>query len=166
MTDFFPILATFRCFACSPDHPKGLRLRFREGGPDRVRCDFVLGDDYEGLGGVAHGGIVATVFDEAMAWCLYRHRRGVFVTAKMEQRYRSPVPVGEPLTVEAWIADGSSDRRSRVAAVIRSRRERVLAEGEGLFVAATPSILEGIPASQRADLEQVFADFAARDGSG
>jgi acyl-coenzyme A thioesterase PaaI-like protein len=166
VTEPFPTLDSFRCFACSPDHPKGLRLRFREAGAARVRCDVTLDGDYEGLGGVIHGGIVATVFDETMAWCLYRHRYRVYVTASMSQRYRAPVPVGEPLTVEAWIEDGFSTRRIRVAAAIRSSDGRTLAQGEGLFVLAPPSMLDEMDPDQRAGLERVFAEFAARDGSG
>jgi acyl-coenzyme A thioesterase PaaI-like protein len=160
----FPPLETFRCFACDPEHPKGLRLRFREGRPGGVRAEVTLGTDYEGLGGVVHGGILATLFDEAMAWCLYRHQRSVYVTAKMEQRFRSPVPTGAPLVVEAWIEDGSTHRRVRVAAAVASAEGATLAEGSGLFLPAPAEVLGAMGHRQRSELARVFAAFAARDG--
>jgi acyl-coenzyme A thioesterase PaaI-like protein len=132
--------------------------------PGGVRAEVTLGPDYEGLGGVVHGGILATLFDEAMAWCLYRHRRMVYVTAKMDQRFRSPVPTGEPLVVEAWIMEGSTDRRVRVAATVASLEGTTLAEGTGLFLPAPADVLGTMGHEQRAELARVFATFAARDG--
>jgi acyl-coenzyme A thioesterase PaaI-like protein len=129
-----------------------------------VRAEVTLGSDYEGLGGVVHGGILATLFDEAMAWCLYRHRRMVYVTAKMEQRYRAPVPTGAPLVVEAWIAAGSTRRRVRVAATVSSIDGSTLAEGTGLYLPAPGNVLDAMGRDQRRELEQVFATFATRDG--
>jgi acyl-coenzyme A thioesterase PaaI-like protein len=122
-----------------------------------------LSRDYEGLGGVVHGGILATLFDEAMAWCLYRHRRMVYVTAKLEQRFRAPAPTDAPLTVEAWIDDGSTQRRVRVAARVSSAQEHTLAEATGLFLPAPRRVLDAMGPEQRAELERVFTAFAARD---
>ena len=159
----FPPLETFHCFACDPEHPKGLRLRFREGRLGGVVASVTLDRDFEGLGGVVHGGILATLFDEAMAWCLYRHRRMVYVTAKLEQRFRAPVPTDAPLTVEAWIDDGSTRRRVKVAARVSSAGEHTLAEAVGLFLPAPPQVLDAMGPEQRAELDRVFAAFAARD---
>jgi acyl-coenzyme A thioesterase PaaI-like protein len=163
VTEPFPPLETFHCFACDPRHPKGLRLRFEEGRAHGVRADIVVDRDFEGLGGVVHGGILATVFDEAMAWCLYRHRRMVYMTAKMEQRFRAPVPTGAPLLVEAWIDDASTQRRVRVDATVASSSGEVLAEGRGLFLPAPSQVLERMGPEQREELGRVFAGFAARD---
>lgn len=163
MSEPFPPLESFRCFACDPGHPKGLRLRFREGRPGGVVADVTLGRDYEGLGGVVHGGILATLFDEAMAWCLYRHRRMVYVTARMEQRFRAPVPTGRPLVVEAWIEEGSTARRVRVRSAVSAGDGTALAEGAGLFLPAPAGVLAAMGPAQRAELERVFAGFAARD---
>jgi acyl-coenzyme A thioesterase PaaI-like protein len=129
-----------------------------------VRAEVTLGSDYEGLGGVVHGGILATLFDEAMAWCLYRHRRMVYVTAKMEQRYRAPVPTGAPLVVEAWIVEGSTRRRVQVAATVSSIDGSTLAESTGLYLPAPADVLDAMGPDQQGELDQVFAAFAARDG--
>jgi acyl-coenzyme A thioesterase PaaI-like protein len=164
MSELFPTLSTFNCFACSPAHPKGLRLRFRSDGPDRVRSDVLLGDDYVGLGSVVHGGIVATIFDEAMAWVLYRYRYAPYLTATMDLRFRDIIPADMPLVVTAWI-EKDRGSRVRVAANIAAAADpdRSLAEAGGLYVTAPDTVLDEVPEAQRSELEDVFAHFRALD---
>ena len=161
-----PVLETFTCFACSPHNPRGLHLRFADGGPDRITGRIELPDDVNGLGGVAHGGIVATVLDEAMAWVLYRHRMAVYVTATMTQRFRGTVRTGVPLAVEATI-DDDGDRRIRASARVADadRPDRPLAEGSGLYVRAPETTLDALPAEQRRELDELFARFRELDQS-
>lgn len=164
MTDLLPTFASFRCFACSPGHPKGLRLRFSADGPDRVRSELTLDEDYVGLGLVVHGGIVATVFDEAMAWCLYRYRYAPHLTATMELRFRGAIEAGTPLIATAWI-DEDRGSRVRVAAALATAATpgEPVAEARGLYVKAPSSVLDGVPESQRRELQQVFGRFRALD---
>ena len=61
MSDPLPDLASWNCFACGQDHPKGLRLRFTGPEQDRIRSEFEISTDHTGLGDVVHGGVVATV---------------------------------------------------------------------------------------------------------
>jgi len=165
MSDLLPALSTFNCFACSPTHPRGLRLRFRSDGPDRVRSDVTLGEDFVGLGSVVHGGIVATVFDEAMAWVLYRHRYAPHLTATMEVRFRGTIGADTPLVVTAWIEEDRGSR-VRVAAALAAAEDpdRVLAEAKGLYVRAPESVLDVVPEAQKAELASVFEGFRMADG--
>ena len=167
MTELLPTFASFRCFACSPDHPKGLRLRFSADGADRIRSEFTFGEDYVGLGWVVHGGIVATVFDEAMAWCLYRHRYAPHLTATMELKFLGALEAGTPVVVNAWIEEDRG-ARVRVAASLASAAspESPVAEARALYVRAPESVLDGVPESQRRELRQVFDQFRALDGKG
>lgn len=85
------------CFGCGRLNPHGLRLRFGlvDDGAG-VWAAFTPRPEDEGYGGIVHGGIVATLLDEAMAWAL--SARGVWaMTAKIEVRFRRPVAVGVPL---------------------------------------------------------------------
>ncbi|HSM00909.1 MAG TPA: PaaI family thioesterase [Acidimicrobiia bacterium] len=166
MSDLLPTLDTFHCFACSPTHPKGLHLRFRSDGTDRVRSDFALGGDYVGLGSVVHGGIVATVFDEAMAWVLYRHRYAPHLTATMEIRFRGTIAADTPLVVTAWIEEDRGSR-VRVASALAPATEpdRVLAQASGLYVRAPESVMGDVPDAQRRELQGVFEEFRVSDAS-
>ena len=90
---------THMCFACSPDNPIGLKLVFEDEG-EVCRTRFVPGVEHQGWTGRIHGGILATLLDEAMAQLLYR-RKQTAVTAELTVRFKRPVPVGRALVVEA-----------------------------------------------------------------
>ena len=66
----------------------------------RIRGDFRLGAEYQGGGGFIHGGIIATVLDEAMGK-VNRFREVRAVTAELTIEYISPSPVDEDLVIEA-----------------------------------------------------------------
>lgn len=86
------------CFGCSTKNPIGLKLKFEQDG-DVCRAQFTAGPEHQGWNGVIHGGLVATMLDEAMAQWLWQ--RGIAtMTAEMTVRYSRPVPVGERLTIE------------------------------------------------------------------
>src|SRR6059036_1991934 len=55
------------CFACGMSNPDGMPLKFVfDEGRDRFVCRFRLSKRYTGPPGHAHGGIIATILDEAM----------------------------------------------------------------------------------------------------
>ncbi len=121
------------CFGCGPLSDIGLKMRFDERPDGTVECRFSLGEAYQGWRGVAHGGIVALVLDEAMAYAAAT--RGLLgVTAELKMRFRKPVPLGVPL-----LALGSvSWQRSNVlgvAASVSNEAGVLLASGDGSFVA-------------------------------
>ena len=150
----------WNCFACSPDHPKGLRLKFEEVG-DRVRTSFHLGDDYTGTGGVIHGGIIATVFDEAMAWCLLRFEKKLHFTAKLETRYRKPIRPHVDLVAEAWIVQVRSRGLVEMGASLAAADapDTPLAQATAVFVQAPAEILAALPAAELNEMERILATF-------
>jgi len=165
MSELLPDLTSWNCFACGQDHPKGLRLTFTAPAPDRIRSEFRVSTDHVGLGAVVHGGIVATIFDEAMVWTLYRWRYQPHVTAKMEQRFRAAVEADTDLVAEAWI-DSDRGRRRTVAAQIVAAADpaTILAEASGTYLPLASNLLAGLPDHQVSELETVFAHFRALDG--
>jgi uncharacterized protein (TIGR00369 family) len=108
-------------------------MRFEETGPDAVSCRLTLPDRFQGWRGVAHGGIVATLLDEGMAYAAAsRGYRGV--TAELTLRFRAPVPLGRPLLVRGRV---EWERRTvlGVSADVSDENGKLLATGEGRFVA-------------------------------
>jgi acyl-coenzyme A thioesterase PaaI-like protein len=164
MSDLLPDLTSWSCFACGQDHPKGLRLQFTAPEPDRVRSEFQVSTDHVGLGPIVHGGIVATIFDEAMVWTLYRWRYQPHITARMEQRFRGLIEADTPLIAEAWIASDRGRRRSIEAHIYRADDpEHILAEASGVYLPATASALDVLTDEQRTELTAVFDHFRALD---
>jgi uncharacterized protein (TIGR00369 family) len=129
---------TNRCFGCGAANPAGMKLAFElDLDSRRARGSFVLGPNYAGGGGFAHGGIIAVVLDEAMGK-LSKLSGEPAVTAEMNIEYRKPVPVDKPVVVEGWQEEEKGRNRFRVAE-IRDAQGTVLARGEGRFVVVNQS---------------------------
>lgn len=122
------------CFGCGKDNANGMRLRFFiDENSQRTICNFKLSKRYQGPPGHAHGGIIATILDEAMGK-VNKLRSVVALTKTMELEYVRPVPLGVKLTVVGH--ERRVEGRKHInAAEIRNAAGEVLARGEGLFIA-------------------------------
>lgn len=86
------------CFVCGLENPAGLCLHFYDDGKETVWSDFVIAPAHQGFPGVVHGGICAAILDEVGCRSMMIGAPDRFgMTAKMELRYRQPVPQGVPL---------------------------------------------------------------------
>jgi len=161
---FLPAPRTWHCFGCDPNHAKGLRLRFTAPAPDSLRSEFTVSDDYTGFVSIVHGGIIATIFDDVMMWCLLRHRRRFFVTTEMNQQLLRPALAGQPLRAEARIAEEDGERVVLEASLVAlDAPGRPLAEGAGTFVPLPSRLLDVVPTDQREEMERLFTEFAEED---
>ena len=125
------------CFACGDLNGHGLHMRFERDGENAVRCTYVPKPEDQGFPGVLHGGIVAALLDESMAWAMWAWDRALGVTAKMETRYRRPIGVEGPLTVRGRVVR-MRGRRIEVAATVDDAAGARLAEAEALFLRLPP----------------------------
>jgi acyl-coenzyme A thioesterase PaaI-like protein len=118
------------CFGCGSANLFGLQMELEPDG-DGVSGRFFLKQDHQGPPGAAHGGILASALDEAMAMALWaRDIRGP--TRSLEVDLLAPAPVGAFLQVEARI---ESREAGKVWAVATARDgTRVVAQGRALFV--------------------------------
>jgi uncharacterized domain 1 len=121
------------CFACGELNEHGLQLKLHLE-ERRSWTEFVLDDRFEGWRGVTHGGIIATVLDEVMAWALVAEDNWG-VTARMTIDFKRPVPVGTSVRAEGWIVH---NRRRLVdtAGQIVDANGTLLASAEAVYVAA------------------------------
>jgi uncharacterized protein (TIGR00369 family) len=125
------------CFGCGHDNPHGMRLRFSLDEDSRQAiCRFKLSRRFTGPPGYAHGGIIATILDEAMGK-VNKFRNVLALTGAMEVRYLRPVPLGKPLTVTAHEQSVEGRRHINVAE-IKDEKGDVLARSKGTFVAIDP----------------------------
>lgn len=119
------------CFACGPSNPIGLRLRFEKRDGEYV-CRFTPGREHQGYVGITHGGILATLLDEAMARFAWVEGRRV-VTVEMNLRLRLPAKTGEELVVTGRIT--AEDRRTiTCSAEARDPEGRIVAEANGRMI--------------------------------
>lgn len=126
------------CFACGKDNPAGMRLRFYldETARETV-CRFKLHRRYQGPPGHAHGGIIATILDEAMGK-VNKLRNVIALTRSMNVEYLRPVPLGKFLTVTG--REQSLHGREHInVAEITAEGGEVLARSTGKFIAVDPA---------------------------
>ncbi len=121
------------CFACGELNEHGLQLKLHLG-ERRSWTEFVLDERFEGWQGVTHGGILATILDEVMAWALVAEDNWG-VTGRMTIDFKRPVAVGTSVRAEGWIV---RNRRRLVdtAGQIVDSNGTLLASAEAVYVAA------------------------------
>lgn len=122
-----------RCFACGEANPEGLRLKFKYDPAKRsARCALRLPSKYQGATGFAHGGIVATLLDEAMAKT--NGMGGVrAVTLRISVSYRKMVPLRRLLKLSGWRTKRIG-RKIYLRSELRDQSDLLLAEARGLFL--------------------------------
>ena len=98
-----------QCFACGARNPGGLHMRFRlDASRACAAAEIAVPPRFAGWGNTVHGGIVATLLDEAMVYAC--GATGQYVaTATMDLRFRKPVPIETPLRIEGRV----TGRRAR-----------------------------------------------------
>jgi acyl-coenzyme A thioesterase PaaI-like protein len=120
------------CFGCGLANLFGLQLEV-ELSDGRVEGRFFVKQDHQGPPGFAHGGVISTALDEAMA--LLVHGEGLHaVTRRLEIDLLGPVPVGSFAAVTAWV-DSRDDQRIELRAELRGPESggRPLARAAGTF---------------------------------
>jgi uncharacterized protein (TIGR00369 family) len=139
------------CFGCGDRNPEGLGIDFEIAGK-QVRGRFTSRKTHQGYPGVAHGGIAAAALDEAMGWAMYAVGAWA-MTARMEVKYRRPLPLGEPVEVTAQVVRDRG-RRLEAQAFLHDSSGRLLAEASGLFLR--------LPAQRARQLQEFFGQRPAR----
>ena len=119
------------CFACGKLNPIGLKLDFKKVDGEYI-AEFTPAREHQGYVGITHGGILATILDEAItrfAWA----EGGSAVTAEMTVRFRRPAPTGEKLRITGRLTEDSG-RVIRGESEIRDEAGRLVADATAKLV--------------------------------
>ena len=125
-----------RCFGCGQANPTGLHLEFLLAEDSSVVCLASVPDTFEGPQGYLHGGIIATLLDEAMSKSV-RARGFTAMTRHMEVDYLRPVPSSTPIRLEGHVTRNEGRKHWTEARILDAERT-VLAIGKGLFIEVRP----------------------------
>ncbi len=117
------------CFVCGKKNTAGLHADFEVEVADRsIRGTFRPRPEHVGWQNIVHGGIIASLLDEAMVK-LAAHLGMPAVSAEMTIRYKAPAAPGDEIVVRSRIVDS----RNRLILVEASagRGTTVIAEAKG-----------------------------------
>ena len=123
------------CFACGTLNTGGLHLDLHVDG-ERCWTDLEIPERFQGWDQIAHGGIVATILDEVMAWSLV-DADNWGLTARLSVAFKRPVPLGRPIHAEGWITESRRRVVTTAGRMVAGGTGEVLATAEALYVAAT-----------------------------
>ena len=131
------------CFGCGSANPHGLHLVFTPNTADPARvtttAHLQLTRLHEGPPGYIHGGIIATLMDEAMSK-LNRPLNVLAMTRHMEVDYLRPAPLNQPLILigthlsRPAKSDGTPGRKLFHQAELQLPDGTVLARAKALFI--------------------------------
>ncbi len=124
------------CFGCGQANPAGLRLEFLLAADGGVVSLATVSHAFEGHPGCLHGGIIATLLDEAMSKAV-RAQGLTAMTRHIEIDYLRPVPSATPLRVEGKVTRGEG-RKHWAESRVLSERGTVLAQAQGVFIEIRP----------------------------
>ena len=126
---------TSGCLVCGRDNPHGLRLDlYVDPQCATVRVDFTPRPEHIGFQGVIHGGVVATVLDEAMVWSATWAARRFCVCAELTTRFLKEAAVGRALVVETKVESNRSRLGTTTATVRDLASGEVVATGSAKYV--------------------------------
>lgn len=121
------------CFACGPNNPHGLHLRFATEQLSGSVAEWIPDAFTEGFRGIVHGGIVSTVLDEAMSKAVAAAGISA-LTAELRVRLRHHVAPGSMVHVRGWI-NSQTRRLIRTEAAITDSGGAELAHAWASFLA-------------------------------
>ena len=129
---------TTGCLVCGRDNPHGLGLDlYVDEGSGLVRCKFTPTEHHTGFEHIVHGGLLATVVDEAMVWTATWRARRFCLCGEMTVRFRQGAAPGQMLNVEA-IVDYSRPKLIETSAKIFDASGRLLTTASGKYIPLTP----------------------------
>ncbi len=125
------------CFVCGVDNQFGLQINFYDTAPGCVEASWMVSEQFQGFPGIAHGGILASVLDEAASRTVLgaNGSRRIVVTASLEIRYRRPVPLNTPLKVIGELIEDKGEI-IHTTSRIEDEQGHVLANARAILVEA------------------------------
>lgn len=86
------------CFVCGHENPHGLQVQFYAE-ENTVRVDLNFKDHFKSFPHITHGGIQASILDEAMGWAAFLNSdiETFLFTRELTVTYKRNAPLGEPL---------------------------------------------------------------------
>lgn len=124
-----------RCFACGRKNDEGLHLDDWDWRNGVATAVFRPRPEHVGAGDTLHGGLAATVLDEAMVWAGILQERVLSVTGTLNIRFVRPLYVSDTITATGWVEERRG-RRLKLSGRLEAE-DGVAAEATGLYLVSS-----------------------------
>ena len=142
---------TAGCIVCGRQNAHGLGLSLHvDGAAGGVWTQFSPRPEHIGFEGIIHGGVLATVLDEAMVWAATWVAKRFCVAAEMSVRFRSSAAVGRALRCEARAEVG---KRPGMPRLLHAEGRIIEVDGGAVVAEATGKYMPVPPERNRAVIE-------------
>jgi acyl-coenzyme A thioesterase PaaI-like protein len=122
------------CLVCGRDNPHGLHLSFFVDPKTAVvQTTFTSRAADIGFPEIIHGGIIATVLDEAMVWAATWAGKRFCLCGELSVRFRQPARVDQPMIVKAKV-ESHTPRLIKTTATLHAATGQLLATATGKYV--------------------------------
>jgi acyl-coenzyme A thioesterase PaaI-like protein len=129
---------TAGCLVCGRQNPHGLKLSLDvDESTGVVSVSFTPRAEHIGFEGIVHGGVLATVLDEAMVWAATWAARRFCVAGELNVRFRHSAGVGEALRVETRV-ESARPRLILTRGTVTGGGGAAIAEATGKYVPVPP----------------------------
>ncbi len=126
------------CFVCGNenDNPRSLGLNiFWDNESRYTSISFIPDESWCGYEGMVHGGLLAAIIDDAMAWSIKASDDDIYVTGKLTISFRKGVRCGKKYVAHGFL-ERKEGRRAYTSAVIKDEEGNTCVEGEAIFIRA------------------------------
>jgi acyl-coenzyme A thioesterase PaaI-like protein len=129
---------TLGCLVCGRDNALGLRLSlFVDPDTGIVTTEYTPQVQHIGFQGIVHGGVIATVMDEAMVWAATWAGKRFCLCGELTTRFRRSAELGRRTIFEAKV-EFRAPRLIQTAATMRDEANQLLATASGKYVPISP----------------------------
>lgn len=125
------------CFACGKKNPLGFHLEFFSD-DEKVYSKYTIPEQFSGWSNLTHGGILATLLDETMAWTAIYLKKKYILTKSLQINFKKPVLTGSEVLMVGYVQEMISKREISVRALLLNELSEICAEATGSIVIFAP----------------------------
>ena len=120
-------------FGHGQNNPGGLHLQFTMS-KEKAEATVALPAAFQGWAGVLHGGIVASILDEAMGHSVRASVGSSAMSVELHVSFKGPALVDEELVATGYVTKAEGRKINTESELRRKSDNTLLATGSGLFI--------------------------------
>ena len=149
-----------KCFACAKENEFSLKMEFKfDKNSGSTFSIHKINENYSGFNDFVHGGIIATLLDEAGGWTLITNLHTAGFTKESQIKYKKPVPINTDLLIIGNLVDNSNQKNVVVKSTISLMSGVVLAEMQSVWYIPTLDQLTKISGKSKEQLLYLRRNF-------